>query len=130
MLFSDLLDSSRQFLEPGMNVVLTVEATSEAEQLRLLARSVAPIDDLVADAGAAGFRVFLDRAEAVATVASVLERARREAKPRARGPISLCLMAPDLPGEVEVALGEALPVTPQVRGALKSLAGVVTVEEL
>ena len=130
MVFSDVLDASRDQLEPGMNVVLTVEATAEGEQLRLLARSVAPIDTVVADAAASGLRVFVDRIEAVASVASLLDRARREVSTRARGPVMLCLMAPDLPGEVEVTVGEDLPVASQVRGALKSLGGVVTVEDL
>jgi DNA polymerase-3 subunit alpha len=130
MVFSDVLDGVRELLEPGRNVVLTVEASAEAEQLRLLARSVAPIDAVVADAGASGLRVFVERTEAVAAVASLLERARREVAAKARGPVTLCLIAPDLPGEVEVTVGEALPVTPQIKGALKSLGGVITVEEL
>ena len=35
-----------------------------------------------------------------------------------------------LPGEVDVLLGETLPVNPQIKGALKSLSGVAMVEEL
>ncbi len=130
MVFSDVLDASRELLEPGMNVVLTVEATAEAEQLRLLARAVVPIDSVVADAGTTGLRVFVERPDAIAAVASLMERARGEVSTRARGPVMLCLMAADLPGEVEVAIGEAMPVTPQIKGALKSLAGVVTVEDI
>jgi DNA polymerase-3 subunit alpha len=130
MVFSDVLDAARDHLEPGKNVVLTVEATAEGEQLRLLARSVSPIDTVVADAAASGLRVFVDRIEAVASVASRLEWARSDASNRARGPVTICLLAPDLPGEVEVTVGEDLPVAPQVRGALKGVAGVVTVEDL
>jgi DNA polymerase-3 subunit alpha len=42
-------------------------------------------------------------------------------------------MAPDFPedaAEVEALVGEDLPVSPQIKGALKSLGGVVTVEEV
>jgi DNA polymerase-3 subunit alpha len=42
-------------------------------------------------------------------------------------------MAPDFPrgaAEVEALVGEGLPVSPQIKGALKSLPGVVTVEEV
>jgi DNA polymerase-3 subunit alpha len=42
-------------------------------------------------------------------------------------------MAPDFPeniAEVDALLGENLPVSPQIKGALKSLPGVVTVEEV
>jgi DNA polymerase-3 subunit alpha len=129
MVFSDVLDATRDMLVPGMNVVVTVEATSEAEQLRLLCRSVQPVDSITADAGGAGLRVFVDRAEAIAAVASLLERAKTEVSSKSRGAVTLCLLAPDLPGEVEVSVGEGLPVNPQIKGALKSLQGVVTVEE-
>ncbi|WP_226783007.1 DNA polymerase III subunit alpha [Oceaniglobus trochenteri] len=129
-LFSDTLEKCRDHLEPGMNVVVTVEATYESEQLKLLGRSVAPIDTAVADAGGAGLRVFVDEEEAIAAVASVLQRAMADQKIRARGPVQLCLRHPDLPGEVEVSLGADFPVTPQIKSAIKSLGGVETVEDL
>ncbi len=40
--FSDTLEAARDYLETGANVVLTVEATMESEQLKLLARSIRP----------------------------------------------------------------------------------------
>jgi DNA polymerase-3 subunit alpha len=129
-MFSDTLETAREHLEPGSNVVLTVEATLEADQLKLLARGAAPIDGVVADAGQTGLRVFVDTEEAVASVAALLDRTRNESKIKGLGPISLCLTAPDLPGEVELALGDGFPVNPQIKGALKSLGGVVTVEEV
>ena len=55
---------------------------------------------------------------------------RGEAKMKGRGPVSLCLLSPDLPGEVDVLLGEDFPVNPQIKGALKSLDGVLMVEEV
>ncbi len=127
--FSDTLEAARDHLEAGQNVVLTVEATMESEQLKLLARGVQPVDVVAADAGGMGLRVFIDEAGAVATVAALLERATAEAKTRARGPVQLCLLSPDLPGEVEIALGDGFHVNPQIKGALKSLGGVVTVED-
>ena len=48
---------------------------------------------------------------------------------RRLGPVSLILMHPELPGEVEVALPDRYPMTPQIIGALKTLPGVVHVEE-
>ena len=73
-------------------------------------------------------RVFLDSAEAVAVVASVLRGSAADAK-GARGSVSFCLTGPGLPGEVEIEAGEDFPVSPQVKGALKSLPGVAMVEE-
>ena len=57
--------SLARFLETGSQVVMTVEATMEADQLKLLGRSVAPIDAVVADAGGAGLRVFIDGPEVI-----------------------------------------------------------------
>ncbi|RMH45609.1 MAG: DNA polymerase III subunit alpha, partial [Alphaproteobacteria bacterium] len=131
--FSDTLEAARDILEPGQNVVLTVEATAEAEQVKLLARAAQPIYAVVADAGGVGLRIHLADEGAIDLVASVLERARAEArKARARGPVSLCLTASDFPegaDEVVVALPGEWPVTPQIKGAIKSLAGVLAVED-
>ena len=129
-IFSDTLETAREFLETGANVVLGVEATMESDQLKLLARSVSPIDAVAADAGSMGLRVFVDAPEAVSTVAALLERATAEAKSHSRGPVQLCLMAPDLPFEVEIALGDKFYLNPQIKGALKSLGGVLTVEDV
>jgi DNA polymerase-3 subunit alpha len=129
-IFSDTLEASRDMLETGNNVVLTVEANMEADQLKLLARAVSPVDTVAADAGSMGIRVFVDQASAVTSVAALLEKATAEAKTHARGPVQLCLMAPDLPGEVEISLGERFHVNPQIKGAIKSLGGVVTVEDV
>jgi DNA polymerase-3 subunit alpha len=129
-MFSDVLEATRHLLEAGSNVILQVEATLEADQLKLLARGVQPIDDAIAGEGGTGLRVFVEGPEAITTVASLLERTKAEAKSRARGAVHFCLMAPDLPGEVDVLLGEDFPVSPQIKGALKSLGGVVMVEDV
>ncbi|WP_025052018.1 DNA polymerase III subunit alpha [Sulfitobacter noctilucae] len=129
-LFSDTLEAARDHLETGAKVVVTVEATMESDQLKLLGRSVAPMDMAVADAGSMGLRVFIDGADAIAAVSDVLEGARRATKSPARGPVHLCLMDAKLPGEVEVDLGREYPVTPKIKGAIRSLGGVLEVEEI
>ncbi|WP_420397023.1 DNA polymerase III subunit alpha [Nioella sp.] len=129
-MFSEVLEASREFLDSGSNVVITADATYEGEQLKLLARTVQPVDGVVADAGGSGLRIFIEEDVAIPAVAGLLDRARGEAKLKGRGPVSLCLMDPDLPGEVDVLLGEDFPVNPQIKGALKSLEGVLMVEEI
>ncbi len=129
-LFSETLEKSREFLEAGAQVVVTAEATMEADQLKLLGRSVGPIDSVVADAGATGLRIFVNEEGALATVSKVLADAATAAKGAAKGPIQLCLLDPGLPGEVEMDLGQDFPVNPQIKGALKSLEGVMSVEEI
>ena len=129
-MFSDTLEAGRAHLDTGARVILTVEATMEADQLKLLARSVAPIDAAIAGEAASGYRVFVETPDAIPTIASILKRAKGESGLSGRGPVSFCLMDPDLPGEVEVSLGDDFPVSPQIKGAIKSIGGVVTVEEI
>ncbi|MBY6046275.1 DNA polymerase III subunit alpha [Vannielia litorea] len=129
-LFSEALEKSRDFLETGSNVVVTCEATMEADQLKLLGRSVAPIDVVAAQAGRSDIRLFLDDIAAAAAVKSLLDRAEADKASKSRGSVALCLMAADLPGEVHLELEGDFPVNPQIKSALKSLGGVVTVEDI
>ncbi len=128
-MFSDTLEKAREHLETGAQIVLTCEATMEADQLKLLGRSVSPIDNVVADAGGAGLRVFIDGPDAIGSVASILENAKRDGVRAGKGPVYFCLMGDDLPGEVELDLGVDFPVNPQIKGALRSLGGVIEVED-
>ncbi len=128
--FSDVLEASRDHLEIGAQIVVQVEATMEADQLKLLGRSIAPIDLAVAAAGSAGLRVFVGEPEAVDSVRSVLERAVQDRVKGSKGPIYFCIMAEGLPGEVELDLGQDFPVNPQIKAALRSLNGVIEVEEV
>jgi len=129
-LFSEALEKSRDALETGSKVVVTVEATMESDQLKLLGRGVAPIDVAVAQAGTAGLKVFVDSASAVDPGATILDEAAKAARGAAKGPVQLCLLDPSLPGEVEMDLGREFAINPQIKGALKSLDGVLDVEEL
>jgi DNA polymerase III subunit alpha len=123
--FSDTLEAARDHLEPGKNVVLTVEATLEGETLKLLARSAQPIDQVAADAGAQAIRVHLNRAEALPSLAALLGRLEG----RTKAQITLCV--PDDQGrEIDIALPKPYPVTPQIRGAIKAMQGVVLVEDI
>ncbi|WP_296426486.1 DNA polymerase III subunit alpha [Yoonia sp.] len=128
-MFSDTLEVAREHLETGSQVVVQVEATMESDQLKLLGRSVSPIDAAVADAGSAGLRVFIDGPDAIGSVASILENAARDGVRAGRGPVYFCLMDPALPGEVELDLGQDFPVNPQIKGALRSLTGVIEVQD-
>jgi len=129
-LFSEVLEKSRDLLEIGTQVVITAEAVLESDQLKLLCRKVQPIDGMVAGAGAIGLRIFVDQPDVIATVASVLRAAVKTLHSCKPGPIHFCLLAEGLPGEVEIDSGVQYPVTPQIKGAVKSLSGVVMVEEI
>lgn len=128
-MFSDTLEASRDFLETGAQVVLSVEATMESEQLKLLGRSVSPIDLAVADAGSTGLRVFLGDIAAIPTVDEILQNAIRDKVKGGRGPITFTIDDAEL-GEIDVELGAEFPVNPQIKGALRSLSGVIEVQEI
>ena len=129
-MFSELFESARDQLVVGTSVVLAVEASTEADEMRLRTKAIQPIDLAVAGAASAGLKVYINDPAAAAPLASRLGAVAREgAAVRRRGPISLLLLHPELPGEVEIALPEPYPMTPQIVGALKTLPGVVHVEE-
>jgi DNA polymerase-3 subunit alpha len=128
-MFSDVLDAVRDHLEPGRSVVLTVEATLEGDELRLLAKAAQPIDAALAGAASTGLRVFVNDAVAAPSLAAQLATIARQATTPRRGPVSLILMHPELPGEVEMALPDPYPITPQVLSALKAVPGVMYLEE-
>ncbi|MDC0738110.1 DNA polymerase III subunit alpha [Cognatishimia sp. SS12] len=128
-IFSETLEKSREHLETGSKVVVTVEATMEADQLKLLAKSIGPIDAVVADAGSAGLRIFIEKPEALSTIANVLNDARADIKTGPRGPVVFNLMNPELPGEVEIDTGQEYPINPQIKGALRSLDGIMDIQD-
>ncbi|MGA0540827.1 DNA polymerase III subunit alpha [Neotabrizicola sp. VNH66] len=123
--FSDVLEVARDQLEPGRNVVLTVRVDPEGEGVKLLANAVSPIETVADQAQAADLRIHLNREDAVASIAALL--AKVEGRNRAR--ITLCV--PDETGrEIDLELPQPYPVSPQVKGALKAIRGVVMVEEV
>ena len=128
-MFSDVLEASREFLEPGDNIVLTVDANLESGQLKILARSVQHVDKVISGGALAGLSVYVNESEVLPSVASVLERAKSGINSKAVGPVRLILMHPSLPGDVEMLLNGKFPVTPETKGALKSLGGVVEVKD-
>ena len=130
-MFSDVLDPARDWLVAGAAVVLVVEASVEGDEMRLLAKAAQPVDLAVASAAGAGLRIFLDRIEAAPSLAARLAQVGA-APARHKGPVHLVVMAPDLApdlAEVEIALPDPYPVTPQVIAALKAAPGVVHIEE-
>jgi DNA polymerase-3 subunit alpha len=123
--FSEVLEASRALLEPGQNVILTVKAELEGETLKLLAQAVAPIDTVAAQAGAQDIRIHLSRIEALPSLTALLGRVEGQG----RSEITLCVTDP-AGREVDVTLPGTWPVTPQIKGAIKAVQGVLAVEDL
>jgi len=128
-IFSDTLEKFGTYLEVGRNVVLTVEANVEGDQLKLLARGVQPADVSVQDAAAMGLKIFISDKDAIASIAMRLNDISPDTSKRGKGPIHLVLSHPELPGEVEIALEGEYPLNPQIKGAIKHIHGVMEVLE-
>jgi DNA polymerase-3 subunit alpha len=128
-LFSEALEAARELLEPGAKVVVRVEATLEADQLKLLGRGVMRAEGEVAQAGATGLRIFVEAPEAIQAVAGLIDAPVAQVAGHRPGPLKLCLIGEGLPGEVEVDIGRRIAASAEIRRALKSLPGVVDVQE-
>jgi DNA polymerase III subunit alpha len=121
-LFSEMLSEVRSLLESGQPLVVTVDARSGEESLRLIAQKIEPLDAVVADA-AAGLRVFLGEARALSSLKSVITR-----ETGGRGRVTVVL---DLPSqEVEIAIPGGFKVDPRTRAAVKSLPGIIDVHDI
>ncbi len=131
IMFSDALDIARPSLEPGALVLAQIDATQEEGQQRLQCRSVAPLDLAVAEAGATGIRVQVSEAEAIASIRTILANAAAQGVRASKAPVQIRLETedPELE-EIDIDLGDGFPVSPQIKGALKSLGGIVLVEDL
>ena len=129
-LFSEVLEKSRNNLESGARIILTVEASLEGEQLKLLCRSIANIDEAISTDTSHGIKIFVEDKKVLPSIISVLDQASENKKIVSKGPVHLCLIDSGLPGEVELDTGLNCDTSPQIRGAIKSLDGVLDVQEI
>ena len=147
-LFSDTLEKSRELLEAGTRVILTVKATMEADQIKLLAQSVMSADAVIADAGITGLRVFIDESVVFPDLARILENpgtagTAGTAKTvgttgttgtaggtTARGRVFVCLPGSEVSNEVEMDLGQDYIIDSQMKNSIKSLDGILRVEDV
>ncbi len=132
VLFAEGLAQYRDLLEPGTAVLLFLTAEVQADEVRARIQSVEPLDEAAARMQR-GLRVFLRNEEPLAGVARRLEAthngAARNGGEAADGEVSMVLMLQN-GSEVEVKLPGRFKVSPQIAGAIKAVAGVVTVEAL
>jgi DNA polymerase-3 subunit alpha len=113
-------------------VLLFLTAEVQGDEVRARIQSVEPLDHAAAKMQK-GLRVFLRDGAPIEGVARRLEpidlRSGRNGGDRGDGEVSMVLMLGD-GNEVEVKLPGRFKVSPQIAGAIKAVAGVVTVEAL
>jgi DNA polymerase-3 subunit alpha len=132
VLFAEGLAQYRDLLEPGTAVLLFLTAEVQAEEVRARIQSVEPLDQAAAKTQK-GLRVFLRNEAPIDGLVRRLEPApiglARNGSDAPDGEISMVLMLGN-GSEVEVKLPGRFKVSPQIAGAIKAVAGVVTVEAL
>jgi DNA polymerase-3 subunit alpha len=130
VLFAEGLAQYRDLLEPGTAVLLFLTAEVQAEEVRARIQSAEPLDEAAAKMQK-GLRVFLRNEAPIDGLARRLQPtgAGRNGADQSDGEVSMVLMLQN-GSEVEVKLPGRFKVSPQIAGAIKAVAGVVTVEAL
>ena len=77
-----------------------------------------------------GIKSYVEDKKVLPSIISVLDQASEKKKIVSMGPIHLCVIDSGLPGEVELDTGLNCDTSPQIRGAIKSLDGVLDVQEI
>ena len=123
MVFSETLSQARDDLVVGRSVVLSVTVDRDGEEPRLRVQSVAPIESVI-DSMSGSLRITLDDERAVGHIKG------RLVPDGSRGSILFLVPMPDRRREVEIRLPGHYATNPRVQGALRTIPGVLAVEEL
>ncbi|MDP6832564.1 MAG: DNA polymerase III subunit alpha [Alphaproteobacteria bacterium] len=121
--FGDDLTASRDLLIKGASIVMTVDVRDGDKGRRLIASQITDIDT-ASQTVAGGIKVFLKNPDPLASLRHLLE------DHKGRGQVTLLLELAEKGREVEMALPGGFAITPQVRGALKAIPGVMDVHDV
>ena len=102
-------------------MIARVEADVDGEEVRLRLQGVEKLEE-AASAITSGVTIFVRDAAPVESIAKRLVNG-------GRAPVRLILQMPK-GREVEIVLGSKFTVTPQIKGAIKAISGVVDVQDL
>ena len=121
IVFADTLNVIRDMLEPGKAVIARVEADVDGEDIKLRLQGLELLDKAAASI-VQGIQIFVRDGAPIESIAKRLA-------PGGKAPARLTLI---LEGrrEVEIELGSKFAITPQVKGAIKAIHGVVEVLDL
>ncbi len=121
IVFADTLVHLRDKLEVGEALILRVEADVDGEDVRLRLNDVEPIEQAAQNI-ASGLRIFVADEKPLDSLSKRLTNG-------GKAPVHLVMM---LGGtrEVEIQLGRAYTVTPQIKAAVKAVPGVLDVQDL
>ncbi len=129
VIFSDTLAASRELLEPGTPVIVSVEAERDGETMKMRVQSLEALDKAAASVPR-NLKLVLDRKSIVANTIPVSE-VGRYLRPAVRGgEIRLILPLEDRNREMELILPGRYEVSPQEAGRLAALPIVAEIIEI
>jgi len=121
--FSELLSSCRELLEPGTALYLTVEAAVQNDSIRLTAQEIKPLEAAVNSVGE-GVSVLIRDAKPLPSLKEILADLNR-----GRNKIQVVVETEGL-REVEITLPGSHMITTETRARLRNVPGVVEVMDL
>ena len=125
VIFSETLAQSRQLLEPGTAVLLTVEGERDGDTLKLRAQSIESLNK-AAEGVQKGLKVVLDR-RTIEADKGPLDELKTLLKPGGKGTVCLSMALDDKGRELEIVLPGRFDVSPVQKGALSTVTGVLEV---
>jgi DNA polymerase-3 subunit alpha len=120
--FSELLAVHRDLMVAGQGLILTIDVQKTGDEMRLTCQGIEALDKAV-DKAAAGVKILLDKPDGIPALRELLA-----AEGRGRGQITLVVTEPGR--EIELKLPGNWAVTARCRAAVKSLPGIVEVQEI
>ncbi len=122
-IFSELLAVSRPALEGGNSLFVRATAHFEGDSVRFLANAIEPLERVAAGSGT-GLRVFVASADPLRPLRDVLA-----GEGEGSGQVTVVSRL-GATTEVEIELPDRYAISPAVRQAVKSLPGILKVQEL
>ncbi len=126
--FSEILAAAKQLLDPGTSVLVSAEASTVNDTVRLTAQSIQSLDEVAAK-HAAGLRVWLEGPEPVADIRRILGQGNG-ANGSGRAEVAIIVRHPLVGREVEITLPGKFALTPAVREAIARTPGVAELREV
>lgn len=121
VVFSEVLVASREMLESGDPLLITLDAKLENDQLRLMAAKMVPLDDAIA-AKIDNLRVEIKEGAPVEEIKEIIEA-------DGRGNGRILLVARSNGHAVEVALPDRYAISPSTLGRIKDVPGVTDIRQ-
>ena len=120
--FSEVLAASRELFDQGGALLIEVDAKVEDDQLRLMCQHVSSLDAEVAKA-AAGIKIHIRDTQPIPQLKSLIGTA-------AKGRNRIAIVSHLETREVELSLKEGIQLSPHFLSSLRSMPGIVDVEEI